>query len=169
MSKSDYTSDIRPPENYSDADLDAFAACVRKGGKVGAGIRQRLPHAALLGVVRCRGTIIGTAAIKNPTDHHRTECFEDARGEADAGLFPYEFGWAFMSPEHRDAKLISPLIAELVRRTAHKGIYSTTQTTNEPMIHMLEKNGFGRDGGTYRSKLGAEDLILYLREAKPAA
>lgn len=159
-----YTFEFREPSAFTNADLDAFADLVIEGGQVNKNVRERLPTAAALGVIRLGDAIVGTAGIKNPTANHRTECFTNADQLVLQPQYPLELGWVYLPLVHRGHKVMGPLIGQMIAEHQATGMFATTMSDNEDMQRILDRTGFKRVGKSYPSKQNKGQLGLYIRE-----
>lgn len=165
-----YKIEVKSPSKVTENELDRFAELVTDGGEVTNGLRERLETASALGFLRYDGKIVGTAALKKPAPNYRKGVFEKAQSKQPISSYPYELGWVFLDPAHRGKMRMVPLIIAVMKRAKGSGVFATTRTSNDRMLHILTRQGFVRDGATYASTQNpGEELVLLLHAPKSAS
>ena len=108
-------------------------------------------------------TLIGTAAIKQPSALHRTRTFIKAGCDNQAASHPLELGWVHVHEDRRCQKHSYALVQEAMKSIGYHGVYATTK--NDGMRDkVLPKYGFVRAGKDFPSTLEpTESLSLFTR------
>lgn len=157
---------VKAPKDISNDELNQFAAMVTRGGEVLEGIRDRARRAFRLGFIVHDGTIVGTAALKKPTEKYRAKVFKNAKSPLDSALYTYELGWIFLDVPHRKKGQMTRLIKELLPAAKDSALFSTTRTSNDVMREMLDQLKFSEEGTEYDSEQRpGETLKLFVRTA----
>ena len=161
-----YNIIIKTPKSCSDEQLDQFAAKVATGGEVANGIRARVERAFRLGFIVHDNLVVGTAALKRPTQKYRAGIFNKAGSMLNPADYPYELGWIFLDEAHRRKGQMTRLIDKLLPAANGSALFSTTRTSNEIMREMLFQMRFLEEGVAYKSEQNPEDkLNLFIRTA----
>lgn len=162
-----YTTKVKAPSKANKDELEQFATLVESGGEVSEGLRQRMKRADALGFLTFESKIVGTAALKNPSNQYRNGTFAKAKSTAEPASHPFELGWIYLAESHRGHKRIFPLLSAIIDRADGQGIYATTRSSNEPMKKLLSQFGFTCNGTAYNSTQNPnEELMLFLRPTK---
>lgn len=147
---------IKPPKKFSQPEFEAYYTLVLASGQVSIiGLRGRIQDAFLLGYCFHDGTIVSTAALKNPTTKHKNEVFLAAGVQELSTDFDYELGYAYTLLSYRGRHICSNLIAQLLKSTNR--VYATTG--NQSMVNILKRNGFVKIG---KSFVGINNPLLEL-------
>lgn len=154
-----YTISAKPPEKCTEAELDTFSAKVSEGGEVANGVRQRAVHAFRLGFISFNGSVVGTAAIKQPKDEYRRSVFSKARSSLEPNDYSYELGWIFLDEQHRKKGQMTRLIQMLMPLAKDAAMFATTRTTNTDMQSILKRLKFSPNGAEYRSEVNNKELL----------
>lgn len=108
------------------------------------------------------GVMVAMGAIKPKTnsDFSALKSGEIVRNED----FKWELGYLYTDPKERGKGHSQKIIEYLLERFGDHNLMATTESNaNNPMRHILEKNGFVRYGKTWKSRIHGGELGLYLR------
>lgn len=144
----------------------AYIAFVLTAGEVNAATLPDLVEQAVALVTLHDGeTLIGTAAIKNPYEGHRSREFRKAGCEDQADAYSLELGWVHVHEDHRGQKYGYALVEEAMRSVGHRAVYATTKN-NGMRLKVLPRYGFVRTGKDFPSTLKPDEkLSLFTRVA----
>jgi RimJ/RimL family protein N-acetyltransferase len=158
---------VRPPKAFSNLELEQFVEIVERGGEVANGVAGRAKRAFQLGFIACDGKIVGTAALKRPTESYKQKVFKKAKSELDPAQYEFEIGWIYLEVPHRGKGQMTRLLDALLRQTDLKPLFATTRVSNEIMREMLEQLRFQADGFEYASDSDLDsNLKLFVRKAE---
>src|SRR5438128_1855709 len=100
------TDRIRPPDDCSPDQLDAFVELVSQGGQVRAtGLRERIGRAHWLGFHYEGHQLAAVAGLKRPGEKYRARVFRKAKAALPATVFCAELGWVFTREEFRGRRI----------------------------------------------------------------
>ena len=155
---------IRPSE-LTPSERSEFITFVGNAGEVNLGTLPALvSRAGALITIADGQNLIGTAAIKRPTEDHRRGEFSKAKVVELADAYPFELGWVVVDENHRRCGLGRRLVAEAIASSPGFGVFATTKS--DQMRRMLVEFGFAALGQPYRSVLNPEaKLTLFGRPA----
>jgi ribosomal protein S18 acetylase RimI-like enzyme len=165
-------TEIRTPEHCSDAEIAAFCCFVRQGGEVEEeGLEGRVRRAKALVFLYVGGTLVGVAALKQPSRRHRDGVFKKAAVSQCASSFALELGYVYVLPEYRGKHYSEVLSAAAKSQSDNAPIFATTRSDNERMQKTLERLEFKRIGDTYDSERSdsagrTHKLLLYVKSAE---
>lgn len=159
-----YNIIVTTPKSCTKEELDQFASKVAEGGEVAEGAGERVKRAFRLGFIVYNETIVGTAALKKPTENYRAKVFKNAKSGLNPSDYPYELGWIFLDVPHRKKGQMTRLIDDLLPAAQGSALFSTTRSSNEIMREMLVQLKFIEDGVEYQSTMNEEETLrLYVR------
>ena len=105
-------TEIRRPNGCSDSEIAAFCCFVRHGGEVEeVGLERKVRQARALCFLYVDDTLVGVAALKQPTERYRNNVFKKAAVPQDAALFDLELGWVYVPLEYRGKRYSEVLSA----------------------------------------------------------
>jgi GNAT superfamily N-acetyltransferase len=157
--------DLVAIRDSDDAQIHEFCAAISRGGEVmeeGLEIRIR-ERGELVAIKRIATDIIGIAALKSPTNHHRQITAQGAQFDLNPSTYPYELGWAFVDPAYRGKRIAERLCGVLIEAKEGSGLFATTRAGNDAMQSVLRKKGFYSVGRQYPSARGKYNLQLFIR------
>jgi len=154
------------PAEMTSRERAAFIAFVSGAGEVGAATLPALvAQAAALVTLHDGPALVGTAAIKAPSDAHRCGEFRKAKAGGQADAYPLELGWVVVDPAYRRRGHARALVAAAMAAVPGQGVYATTKTGQ--MRKMLPEHGFAVQGEPYPSVLTPEvALTLFGRPSQ---
>jgi len=153
--------DVFTPKDCSEFDVYAFAALIKKGGRVNPeGLEKRICQAHKLAFCRIADEIISVAAVKRPYKKYINKVFQNASAGISPEPYTLEYGWVFTRVDYGNRGYASATASALLRNLVSP-VFATTQGDNIAMQNILEKNRFEHVGSPYR---GRENLlVLYVR------
>src|ERR1700682_3138306 len=105
------TKQSKPPSAYTRADLAAFCSLVREGGQVrGPRLEQRVSRARKLVLLRDGASVVGTAAIKVPSDGYKEKVFRCAGVPEVENEYSLELGYIVVADAHQGKGLSRELV-----------------------------------------------------------
>ena len=151
------------PASCTKGELQKFAGLVRKGFRGSdEGLLGRIERARLLAFHYAGdGSLAAVAALKVPSDQHRSDVFEKASVSVDPADYKIELGWVYIVPSHRGKRLSEDICRQLLAGEPRAGIYATTRSNNVSMIEVLCALGFARVGKPFPRR--DEELMVFLR------
>lgn len=155
---------VKSPKTCNEDEIDRFSSKVIDGGEVGEGIHNRVKRAFQIGYILYDNSIIGTAALKKPSTGYRSKVFKKAGTQLTPSTYPYELGWIFLDPPHRQKGQMTRLIDELLPAAKGSALFATTRKSNAIMREMLVQLGFSEEGIAYESEQNPQDTLnLFVR------
>lgn len=152
------TLTVTKPEDMTKAERAAFIAFVNEAEEVDPDTLPGLvDEAAALVTVHDGDTLIGTAALKRPSEVYRKRTFKKAGEEAAEAAHMLELGWMHVHKDHERQGHGQRLAQAALDAAKGAGVYATTK--NDAMRRMLPKLGFGKAGGDYPSTLKPEEKL----------
>jgi GNAT superfamily N-acetyltransferase len=154
---------VKQPLGCTDAEIAAFCCFVRQGGEVEPeGLEDRARRARALVFLYVDSVLVGVAALKRPTAAYRDCVFRNAGVSQKASPFRFELGWVFVPPEHRGRGYSRVIAGAAMSQTDGALAFATTRADNTLMQKTLKHLGFARLGGSWKSKRGEHELVLYI-------
>jgi hypothetical protein len=156
--------EIKKYPEFSENDIIQIEQLIIAGGEVDPKtLPARLKDAQSIAVIRDEETIVAVAAIKKPLVRYRNGVFTKATVTTLAKEYPLELGYVSTKPRYQGFKLASRLCSQLVEQFGETPLFSTTRTSNLPMMFVLSKLGFAINGKEFENKGGTGTLFLHLR------
>jgi predicted GNAT family N-acyltransferase len=145
------------------SERDEFITFVGKAGEVNTGTLPALVNQALVLLTLSDGpNLIGTAALKRPSDGHRRGEFRKAGVERLADAYPVELGWIVVHEDYRGRGHAHALVTKALDISPKLGTYATTKS--DQMRVILPQHGFLILGERYPSELNPNaELSLFGR------
>jgi predicted GNAT family N-acyltransferase len=151
------------PEDCTLEEIEEFCQLIYLGGEVEPGaLQSRVCAARQLVFMRHGDELIGTAAIKNPSESYKREVFGKSRSSKPPRVFPAELGWVVVAEQYRRRGLAKELVDQALRAAGSVPMFATSRADNEPMHRVLNRYGFITDGEQYMSNRGGYQLQLFL-------
>lgn len=160
------TTRTTKPADMSAKDKAAYIAFVLAAGEVNAATLPDLVDQAVALVTLHDGeTLIGTAAIKNPYEGHRSAEFRKAGCEDQADAYPLELGWVHVHEDHRGQKHGYALVEAAMTSVGGRPVYATTKNMGM-RDKVLPRYGFVRTGTDFASTREPDKMLsLFTRPA----
>ncbi len=158
------SAEVKQPSLCTDAEMAAFCCFVRQGDEVEPeGLEDRVRRRGLaLVFLWVDGVLVGIGALKRPDKGYRDGLFRSAGVPKEASTFALEVGWIFVPKEHRGKGYSRVIAAAAMTQADGAAALATTREDNEPMQRSLERIGFKKTGGAWKSKRGEHKLVLYV-------
>jgi GNAT superfamily N-acetyltransferase len=156
--------EVKRPQNCTQNELADFADLVLVGGEViREGLDGRIQDAYALFFLREASSLLGIAALKNPSARYRGSVFKKACATESALHYPLELGWVFVVPSARGRRLSRRLVDAVVMHAAQRQIFATSRVDNTAMHASLIDVSFVKHGTEYVSHRGTHRIALFLR------
>lgn len=156
---------IKHPHLCTESEINGFAELLYKGGEVDStGLVDRIKTAYLLAFLKIDDKLVGIRALKKPNDTYRNYVSKNSNIKLDIHSFPFELGWSFILEEFRGNAHSYKLGKHLIDAVSHEGVFSTTRTNNIAVHKVLIRLGFVRKGKEWKSKLGNNNLCLFVKD-----
>jgi hypothetical protein len=161
------TLESKSPSEFSSDEVDEFKQAVLEGGEVDSlGLRDRLMSARTLVLLREAEKLAAVAALKSPVPAYRTRVSVSAGVEIAVAQYPFELGWVYVYPFARGRKYSHTVSRGALSKSDGRGVFATSRADNVAMHATLRRLGFEPAGTSYRSRLGDQELQLFLRPAE---
>jgi predicted GNAT family N-acyltransferase len=156
----------RAPKVSSEAEMAAFCRLVREYGQVhDDGLEERVLRARRLVFLRDDDVLAGTAAIKDPTQHHRRNVFRKAgAADIDSG-YVLELGYVVVAEAYQGRKLSRVLVNTALEGFASTPLFATSRASKGRMHSTLKRFAFRQVGDAYASEEEDEKVLLFVRDA----
>ena len=156
----------KAPSKCSEEEKKIFFQVVKSGGEVALdGLEDRIKTAEILVFHYDGNKLLGVAALKNPTAHHRSSVFLESKAKFPADTFPFELGWVVVAPQYRGQGLSRCLVETALKAAEGQNVFATSPIDRTFMHRTLERYGFTREGEPYLSRRRAQSLQLFVRLA----
>lgn len=155
---------VDTPENFSTSEKATFLELLKVQGKVVSPNMDRINACKFLGLVFENGSIVAIAALKPQT---KSVFFEQkANIPNESTNFSWEIGYCYTIPAHTGKGHCSDLAEQILKKVPSQNLMASTEIhAGNPMLKILEKNGFVRAGNTWQSaKKGGGKLALFLKK-----
>lgn len=148
---------INKPENLNPEILEKLIFLVSEGGQIPhpERIKARILNADFVAMYLDNGNIASTATLKNPDEDYKEGVFGDAESKRPFKNYTKELGYIVTSKEYEGQKLCQNLLTEIMPEVSKHKVFATTRKPS--MVHILKKNGFSKEGNTYKGDL---ELLL---------
>jgi predicted GNAT family N-acyltransferase len=149
----------RAPKDHTDRDIDLFIAQVLAGGRIAQLEPARVRSCSHLVYLFHGARLAGVSAIKAPDMSYRTSIFFKAGTLLEPSLFNYEFGYVSIDSGALGQGHGTAVSEHALASLGDDPIYATVHEDNAVMQHILEKQGFVREGEPYKN---AKNNVLRL-------
>jgi ribosomal protein S18 acetylase RimI-like enzyme len=149
----------RSPKDQSDHDIDLFVAQVLAGGRIAQLDPARVRSCLHLVYLFHGARLAGVSAIKAPEMSYRTSIFFKAGTLLEPSLFNHELGYVSVDNAVQGKGHGTAVSEQALASVGDDPIYATVHEDNAVMQHILEKQGFMREGEPYKN---AKNNILRL-------
>jgi RimJ/RimL family protein N-acetyltransferase len=149
----------RPPADIEEAEIQQIQKLILSANQVySEQLRQNFPRCRLIVTAHSKGKLVGTAAIKVPTDEYRRKLSE--RAQFDLSNFFYEFGYAVVQAKFRGQHIATKMLVARLDDVS-SGVYTTVHANNAAVLHLALKHGFARVGSKWRGR--EEEICLLVK------
>lgn len=144
---------IESPKNLNPEILNKLIFLVHEGGQIPhpERIKDRILKADFVAMYLDNGEIASTATLKNPNEHYKESVFADAGSDMPFENYTKELGYIITSKEYEGQKLCQRLLTEIMPEVSKHKVFATTRKAS--MAHILQKNGFKKEGNLYKDNL----------------
>jgi RimJ/RimL family protein N-acetyltransferase len=129
-------------------------------------IRERLLNSRAISLAIIDNKVIVTATLKIPNDIYRDNAFLKAVSEYEYKDFPYELGYMVVSPNFRNLKIASQLVALLCSTFENENVFAITKANNISSIALKLNLGFIQTGKEFKDRKSIDDLKLFIKLRK---
>lgn len=156
---------IKAPHECSAEEKINFIKEVKKGHEVDPNnLEDLVERSKFLAFYEKTNVLVGVGGIKQPYVPHRNRIFENAKSNEMPEQYKIELGWVFVEPEFRRQYVGTTIVRELLGKVKGDKIYATTRTDNDKMKRILEFLNFHESGKEYKSRIGKQSLVLFVRD-----
>ena len=156
---------IKNIDTLSEKQFEFVYKLISKSGEIKIDtLKQHLKDTALIAYAKFNSKIVGTAAIKKPTDEYFDSVFIKSNSPFDYNFFKYELGYVFVQPQFRGQRIALKLCKRLCDYYICQNLYSTVRSNNFPMHSILKKNGFSESGKEFYNRERTEKIKLFIKE-----
>ncbi len=158
------TYEIIRRENLTNEHRKELGKALEKQNKVIGDKYQKADRCKLICFAKIGNKVVGTGGIKIKMELTFSE--QKANLPELNEQFEWELGYLYTSERYRRKGIISQIVSHLIEKHGEGNLMATTEVKENPaMVKTLEKNGFLRNGSTWKSKIHGNDLGLYLKYA----
>ena len=150
-------------------DIEKFRSLVEKGEQVEMKyFYSSLDKRPILTMTYDKNEVVAIGALKRERSEYAKKIFGNAQSQLNPQDFDTELGWIVTEEKHRKQGLCNSVVKNLLyyfkeQRVGGK-LFATVRKDNDGMMHILEKNGFKKEGEPFDSKRGPYKLCLYVYE-----
>jgi ribosomal protein S18 acetylase RimI-like enzyme len=150
-------------------DIEKFRSLLEKGEQVDMKyFYSSLNKKPILTMTYDKDEVTAIGALKRKRSEYAKKIFGNAQSLLNPQDYDTELGWIVTEEKHRKQGLCNSVVKKLLyyfkeQRVGGK-LFATVRKDNDGMMHILEKNGFKKEGEPFDSKRGPYKLCLYVYE-----